>query len=310
MISKQIGKIDNLINKNYWTNYLGLSRSILSLSLLLTFLLNNKFVLFFTGFQNENYHKFDHIEFNLFSWFDNFETGIIVSIIILTIVTIGILPRYTCIPHWFVVYSFNITSTSIDGGDQVASIITLLLIPICIFDKRIWHWSINNSTYSFFAKVTATFSYYLISLQLFIIYFFASISKFKIEEWKNGTAIYYWMTQPLFGVTVFFKPIIDLILTSPILTTLLNWSVLVLELIIALVIFVSEPKKRRLIIYSAIVFHFLIAIILGIVSFSIIMSAALLILISNNNNSEFRNFYIVNSIINIYNLLFFSTKKN
>ncbi|MEO6176366.1 MAG: hypothetical protein ABIP27_14540 [Flavobacterium circumlabens] len=150
----------------------------------------------------------------------------------------------------------------------------------------------------------------MISLQVFTIYFFASVGKFKVEEWKNGTALYYWFTQPLFGGTSFFKPFIDLLLSSPVAATLLNWSVLVIELLIALSIFILDARKKKVIISLGILFHFFIGLFMGIVSFSFVMCSALLILISKNVNYEFRIFNFPVASFNFSSLLLLTAKKN
>ncbi len=311
MLKNHIKFIEKIINNNYWTNWLGLSRTLFAISLLLTLILNNNLTLFYTGIQNENYPEFNNLELNLFSWFNNLETGVIVSIFLLIPVILGVFPRYTCIPHWIVTYSFSITCSATDGGDQVASIITLLLIPICLFDDRKWHWSKKQTNKSFIAKTIATLTYYLLCIQIFIIYFFASVGKFKVDEWRNGTAIYYWLTQPLFGVTNFFKPFVEAVLFSPILTALLNWSVLFIELIIAFTIFSTNSNYRKIVLIISISFHFFILLFLGIVSFSIIMASCLILfLISKNNNYEYRNFNFNNIISNINSVFTFSTQKN
>ena len=311
MVQKQLKNIEKIINNNYWTNWLGLSRSILAVSLILTLILNNKFTLFYTGIQNETFTRFPQIEFNLFSWFTDFETGIIVSIIFLIPVIIGVFPRYTCFIHWFITYSFCITSTATDGGDQVASTITLLLIPICIFDNRKWHWSTKKYERGFLSKTISTFAYFLLTIQISVIYFFAAVGKFKIIEWTNGSAIYYWLTHPLFGAIDLFKPIIDIIMKYPILTAFLNWSVLILELTIAFSIFSLNNNYKKKLLKLALIFHFFILLFMGIVSFSITMSACLiLLLISKNNNYGFRTINFDITFNNFSNLLSFSTKKN
>ncbi|WP_367754142.1 sporulation-delaying protein SdpB family protein [Flavobacterium sp. WC2430] len=303
--------IEKLINHNYWTNWLGFSRSLLAFSLLITLSLNNKTTLFYTGLQNQSFSKFNQIGFNIYSWFSDFNVGIIISIISLIIVISGIYPKYTCLLHWFVSYSFISTSTCSDGGDIVSSIITLLLIPLCLFDDRKWHWQLTTKKRSFFAKTIATISYYLISIQIFVIYFFAAIGKFKITEWQNGTAIYYWLTHPLFGVNKFFLSAINLILLNPILTAFLNWSVLLVELLIAFCLFSTNLKYRKIILIIGLFFHLCIGILMGIFSFSITMSSILfLFLISKNNNYGLPNFNINSSISYFNNCLSFPTKKN
>jgi antimicrobial peptide system SdpB family protein len=308
---EHLKKIEVFIDNNYWTNWLGLSRTLLALSLFLTLIFNSDIMLFYTGIQNENFSKFDFIDLNMYSWFGNLQTTRIVSIILLIPIIIGIYPKYTCVLHWLITYSFNITSIATDGGDQVASIITLLLIPICIFDNRKWHWSIEKQNKSFIAKTISTFAHLLLTIQISIIYFFASIGKFKVEEWVNGSAIYYWLTQPLFGVTSFFRPLIDVILHNSFLTAFLNWSIIFLELAIGLCILTKNANYRSKLLIISVIFHFFILLLLGIASFSIIMISCLIILlISKNNNYGFRNNSFFSFINNIYNNLFITSKKN
>lgn len=299
---KHLNTIENFIDNNYWTNWLGLSRTLMALALSLTLILNSDITLFYSGIQNENFPKFDHLGINIYTWFGNLETSMIVSLILLIPVIIGIYPRYTCIIHWLVTYSFNVTSIATDGGDQVASIITLLLIPICLLDNRKWHWSTTKQDKGFIAKSIATFTYLILTIQISIIYFFASVGKFKVEEWANGSAIYYWLTQPLFGVTSFYRPIIDLILQNTFLTAFLNWSIIFLELTISLSIFTKSVYYKTKLFIVSIGFHFFILLLLGIASFSLIMTSCLIILlISKNNNYGFRNTFFSNFIRNINN---------
>ncbi|MCV2484385.1 hypothetical protein OD917_05590 [Flavobacterium sp. SH_e] len=310
MILKQLSAAESFVNKNWWSNWMGLSRTIMASSLILTLLSNSRYTLFFTGYQNETFHKFTHYEFNFFSFFSDFRTGIAFAVAGLLLAASGIYPRFTCVLHWFIAYSFSITSTCMDGGDQVSAILALLLMPICLLDKRKWHWSEDTAVHSFFAKATAAAAFYLMSFQIFVIYFFASVGKFKIEEWKNGTALYYWFTQPLFGVTDFFKPFIEVILSSPVLTTLLNWSVLVIELLIAFSIFTTDAERKKKIVFVGMLFHFFIALFMGIISFSFVMCSALLLLISNTANYEFRNANLPSAAFDFRSLLFLPAKKD
>ena len=58
---------------------------------------------------------------------------IIISKIICFIVLFGVISGYfvkiTSMLHWYITFSFFSISTIIDGGDQIASILTLLIIP-------------------------------------------------------------------------------------------------------------------------------------------------------------------------------------
>ncbi len=303
--------LNKFVNNNYWTNTLGLGRSLLALSTLLTLVSNNATLLFYSGIRNENIPQITDLKFfNIYTWFSTIESGIYFSIIILILVVIGIYPRITCFFHWLVTYSFIATTTLGDGGDQIASILTLLLIPICIFDKRTWHWSSFEFVNNFYSNSIAAISYELIRIQMFLIYFFAAVGKFPIEEWKNGTALYYWFKEPLFGVREFYMPIIDFLLESPFLTSLTTWSVLAFELLLAFSYFVRSFKVRIIMLCFGIVFHFMIVLFFGLISFYFVMSGGLIIfLISKNFNYEFGNTDIIAAMWNKFNLLLDSTKK-
>jgi len=304
-------RIEKIINHNYWTNWLGLSRSLLAFATLITLFFNDENVLFHSGLNNENFKKFDTISINMYSWFNNFEYGLFLSYFVLILVVVGFYPRFTCIFHWLVTYSFNSITSCGDGGDLIASNITFLLIPICLFDKRKTHWSKEVHIYNFYQKTIATSFYWLICIQVFIIYFWASVGKFKVDEWGNGTAIYYWLTDSLFGAREFFMPLLNIILKSPILTTFVTWSVLVFELMLAFSFIFKSIINKKVILLVGLLFHFIILIIFGLVSFFLVMSACLILyLISKNNNYEYRSFNFSNIIRNFTNIFSIATQKN
>jgi len=302
----------NYINENnYWTNFLGLSRTLLALSTFITLLFNNTTLLFFSGVSNENKPNIDNLSLNVYTWFPSIEYGYWLSIGILFFVIIGVFPRITCFFHWLVTYSYFNLTTIADGGDQIASIVTFLLIPICIFDKRKWHWHRKNYEHNFYENMIANIFHWLIVLQVFIIYFFAAVGKFDVEEWKNGTALYYWFTEPLFGPTNFYMPLIDFILKSSFLSTFLTWLVLLFELTLSFTIFTSNKKIKRKLLIAGILFHFGILIFFGLVSFFLTMTACLILFLnSKNTNYDYNNFNITNPFRYIVNLSSNSTKKN
>lgn len=283
--------INQLINKEYWTNFLGLGRGLLAIGTLLTLLLNSNNTLFYTGINNEITHLCEISNISIFCLLsDNLDLAKIISISILIIVILGIYPRFTCIPHWWITHSFVSSSTVIDGGDQISSIIALLLIPICLFDKRKWHWSTKFYNHNFYEKTIAFFFYLLISIQVSVIYFHAAVGKFEVSEWVQGTAVYYWFTHPLFGANSLIEPILEPILKSPFLLTCITWSVMILELFLAFCIF-FKLKIRIFALILGLIFHFFIIIIHGLVSFYFAMASSLILyLIAQNINYDFRKF--------------------
>jgi len=64
--------------------------------------------------------------------------GRTIAIVVLLLVLAGYLPRWSCILHWYVAFSIAEDVTTIDGGDQVAEIFTMLLGVIFLGDDRVW----------------------------------------------------------------------------------------------------------------------------------------------------------------------------
>lgn len=201
----------------------------------------------------------------------------ILSVIILLLVIIGIYPRYTSILHWWVSYSLFHSATIMDGGDQITAILTILIIPIYLFDNRKWHWHPpENLEKNTLANNFSRFAFLAIRLQMCLLYLQASIAKLSIEEWRNGTVLYYWMTRHDFGRPEYLSYIIDPLLKNSLILPLLTWSVLILEFLLFMSIRFKQSTRNKLLILG-ILFHFMIFLIHGLFSFFMAMTAGLLL---------------------------------
>jgi antimicrobial peptide system SdpB family protein len=296
LLSKYEGRCQKISYKySPYTNVIGLSRSILALGTLLTLLLNP--IYFLINKTNEgkyynpflNLDKFGYNKFNFFLIFgvENAEVMKFIAVIILIIVISGYFIKISSILHWWICLSFMFCSSLIDGGDQIASILTLLLLPITLTDKRQNHWKkdVNNTTNKI--NLLAIVAVCLIRIQVAIIYFDAAVGKMSVNEWKNGTALYYWLNNSVFGYTAFWKPILDPILSNQILLPFLTYGVLIFELMLFLAMFATLKYRRRILPFG-ILFHFLIILFHGIFSFFFSISAALIIYLY----PTYRNFKI------------------
>lgn len=293
-MKKNIDFIENYINNDYWTNWLGISRTLLAFSTLLTIIFNDFNSLYYTGLLNENSLINGKLNLSIYTWVSNIEYAHWITIVVLIITIIGLYPRLFCLFHWLVTYSFFHSSTISDGGDHIASIITFLLIPICLLDKRNSHWSTKNYSHNFYEKCVATISYELIKFQIFIIYFFASIGKLSHKVWQEGTALYYWLTEPLFGPSDWLFKILEPLIKNPIILTLTTWFVLILELFIAFSYFSKNNKIKIYTLYIGVFFHFLIAICFGLISFFLVMTACLIVYLNlKNENFKFKNMPLI-----------------
>ncbi|MFP4091605.1 MAG: sporulation-delaying protein SdpB family protein [Cyclobacteriaceae bacterium] len=273
--------LQRLLQQNLWTNTIGLSRSLLAFGTLSTLLANEAHLLFPSIEDMSNFIM--NSEFSLFYLLkEHLHLAKWVSVIILLMVISGWKPMLTCIPHWWVAFSFFTSSPIVDGGDQITSILTLLLIPVCITDKRRWHWENNGpkiESLDFCQQCKHLFivSFLIvIKVQIAIIYFHAATAKLSVEEWTNGTALYYWFTHDIFGMGSFLKPLLIPILLNPFIVTLMTWSVIVFELLMFAACLMNR-RNQKIMLILGISFHFSIFVIHGLFSFFFAMTAAILL---------------------------------
>ncbi|HZM78803.1 MAG TPA: sporulation-delaying protein SdpB family protein [Candidatus Limnocylindrales bacterium] len=209
----------------------------------------------------------------------NLALGRWISVAVLLIVASGWRPRLTAIPHWYVSWSLIANATVQDGGDQITSVLTLLLIPLCLTDSRRWHWSPSTSDPEAEPDTRRTvgrIALLLIQIQVAAIYLHASIAKMGVPEWADGTAMYYWSRHPTFGAPSWLRPLMDLIVGSPYGVTAITWGSVALEFALAIAILLG-PQAKRVLLLAGLLFHTGIAVHMGLVSFLAATSAGLLL---------------------------------
>lgn len=306
--------ISSLASKNIYTYQLGIARSTLALSTFLTMIFNDPLMLFKNG-SILNAERFDGNVFifqkiNFFSLLgvQHLILAKYAAIILLGIVISGYRPRITCIIHFWICISFNYATILIEGGDQIASNLSLMLIPICLLDGRKWHWNVpRNLKKTTIAEINLVSNYFLtvIKLQMCLIYFHAAIGKIPNQEWANGTAIYYWFNDPTFGMNDWMHTFLDPVLFSSFGVAALTWGTLLLELLLFMAIMMNNRAKWILFIMG-ITFHFGIIIIHGLVSFFFTMAAGLMLYLFIDNKygkiSYFEKFKLKDQRINQHKL--------
>jgi antimicrobial peptide system SdpB family protein len=200
----------------------------------------------------------------------------LVAAAVLLVVASGWRPRLTGIPHWWISYSFAVSATIPDGGDQVTQILALLLVPVTLTDPRAWHWQRAPRAARPLSAIIAWSALFVARLQVAGIYLDSSLSKLGTPEWVDGTAFYYWSTDPAFGTPLWMRGLLEPVIASPLGVALLTWGPVALELAIALGL-VLDARSRRRLLPGGIAFHAGIAVMIGLVSFAVAMCAALIL---------------------------------
>lgn len=267
-----------------WTNVYGLARSALAFGTLLTLLFNDTTLLFRPagGELTGNFGREGMFGWSLFFLVppESLELARWVSVLVLLIVISGWRPRITGILHWWITFSLPASAVLVDGGDHIAAVLTLLLIPVTLTDGRKWHWSPpeegRRGVASLIAGQIAFSAFLVIRLQVALVYFHAGVGKMRVEEWSDGTALYYWFTHSAFGASPWLEPFLLPLLASPIIVTSLTWGVIIFELALFLGL-AMEKRWWPYLLVLGIFFHLGIIVVHGLVSFFFSMAGALIL---------------------------------
>ncbi|MGC6479430.1 MAG: sporulation-delaying protein SdpB family protein [Flavobacteriaceae bacterium] len=279
-------------NHNPWTNVYGLARTIFAFGFFLT--------LVFTGYENlfpmvdgqiirQPFQDFEKASI-FFVFSKNIEIAYYLTLSILITVISGYLPQIFGILHWWVAWSYTVSGIIIEGGDQISSIITFLLIPICLSDNRLNHWFKPKKSGKKKLKFLVWSFYAVIIIQISIIYLHAAVAKLSVTEWIDGTAIYYWFTHNIFGVSDSFTGIAHIVLSNSTVVVFISWGTILLELTLFSWVFMTRNTWNwKVLLFFGVSFHLGIALIHGLVSFMFTMIAALtLYLIPKHKHYNFK----------------------
>jgi antimicrobial peptide system SdpB family protein len=182
--------------------------------------------------------------------------------------------------HWWISFSFMTTVRIVDGGDQVTAILALLLIPVTLTDLRRWHWDRpeepSDTLTTAVRQLLALSSLGVARIQVSIVYFESAVAKLRVPEWTDGTAIYYWFTDPRFGAAPWLRPIIMPLIRNSSTVVALTWGPILLEVLLFTGLVIDKRYRKHLLV-AGIAFHAGIALVHGLGSFAIAMWAALIL---------------------------------
>jgi antimicrobial peptide system SdpB family protein len=200
----------------------------------------------------------------------------------LLLVASGYRPRLTALLHWWIAFSLHNNAVILDGGEQVTLVLTTLMLPLALTDRRRWHWSKTESvdppltTGDELRRIVGLFGMWTLRIQVAAIYFHAGVAKFGVEEWVDGTAVYYFFRNPAFGASPFVLRWLDPILYNPVGVCSITWGTLAIEYLLSAALFMPKRHWRKIFI-AGILLHSGIMVVHGLVSFALAMFAALVV---------------------------------
>jgi antimicrobial peptide system SdpB family protein len=267
-------------NAKPWTNVYGLARTLLALGTAATLVFNRPTTLFRPVWGSSQYPVcYGLSKIGLFCLASqHLELVRWVAIALLALVASGWQPRITGLLHWWISFSLASSAVLLDGGDHVTTVLTLLLLPVALTDRRKWHWQSGSESDSEpgIKELAALFALLAIRVQVAGIYLHAAVGKLRVQEWADGTALYYWFNNPDYGATPAIWNLLAPLLRHGPVITLMTWGSILLEL--SLFTALVMPKKVRIYFLPlGLGFHLTIAVIHGLVSFFFAMAAALIL---------------------------------
>lgn len=276
-LGKRVCHIEGRCRLNPINNSFGFSRSLLALGTLLTISVNAPKSIFLSeSFSASREHLVQKLNLFFIIGYSNIYYAQFISIIVLLTVIIGIYPRITSILHWWVSFSFFNAAIIVDGGDQITQVLTLFFIPLCLLDGRKNHWGHPRDSSKIYTKYLSYLFLLLVKVQICILYFNSAVAKFNVEEWVDGTAMYYWLTNNTFGAPSYLINLLLPLVENAFIVWFLTWGTIVFELLLSFSLF-FKPSHKILMLKLGLLFHFFIFILLGLGSFFFAMAGCLVV---------------------------------
>lgn len=181
----------------------------------------------------------------------------------------------TGVLHAYFAFSFSRQGQGGDGGDVIASNLAFILLPLCFAHQDYCSWAPSQvPLHSANRDLIAAASLLLAKAQMALVYFDAALSKTMVQEWRDGTAMFYVLSHPTFGGIDPLVGVGRLIASDAI--VLVSWAVVAFEFALAF-LWLSTRRKRAVLTAFAMAFHVAIALLHGLPSFALAMMGGLVL---------------------------------
>ncbi|MCE6995294.1 hypothetical protein LZG04_10795 [Saccharothrix sp. S26] len=208
------------------------------------------------------------------------ESGLLVSrvlaVAVLVLVLVGFSPKWTCVPHWYVSFSLAAAMDMANGGDTIAQVATMLLVPICLGDDRVSQWRPVLRPLAPSWRGSAFAAHLGLRGQLCLIYLGAVTAKLMDPLWRHGAAMNIVAHHPQYGFPASVRELLSPALNSYWFVAVLSWSVIGAQVAIALLI-LGRRKHRLIALVLGCGLHLGIMFLMSLMSFGMVMIALLII---------------------------------
>lgn len=209
------------------------------------------------------------LHLSIFDLSDYSRWGMWLAIVLLIGVLVGWHPRWSGLVYWWLAFSVFASGVVIEGGEQICTVVALLLVPLALADqRRSWHQPLAfDAQSSRLRDRLGLLSMFLIQTQTTIIYANSALAKLGQTTWLEGTAVYYFMQDSVFAPPGWLRPAKDAFFRWSWGSPLVTWTALPLEILLAVAPWMTSRRVRRTALVAAVCFHGVILIMFGLVSF-------------------------------------------
>ncbi|RKN67118.1 hypothetical protein D7252_05660 [Microbacterium sp. CGR2] len=160
-----------------------------------------------------------------------------------------------------------------EGGEAILIVATFWIAIVSVADGRWFAWRRRAHTPSPVLNAIAWAALWGLRIQMPYVYINSALAKLPVEQWSDGTALYYVVRMEFFGAVGPLGELARFLTGVPAISATLTWGTIALEAAIAILL-LGSTKMQRYALWACIALHLAIAVLLGLVSFALAMVGA------------------------------------
>lgn len=166
---------------------------------------------------------------------------------------------FTDLLLWFLVLNIhNRIYSTMSGGE-------ILMDQLLFFNAFIWYSPVSSRALSAYQIILHNFGSLAVITQVCFVYFFSALAKIQNDSWMNGTAVLETLQIAHYSTPFLSRTVVSF----PWLFIVLNYLVLLYQLLFPLLVWVNKIKKPFITI--GILMHLFIIFGMGLVTFGAVM---------------------------------------
>lgn len=197
-----------------------------------------------------------------------------IFVVLLLAIGAGLAPRYLAWVHWFIALSIGMVIDLPEGGEAILMSATFWIAIVSVADGRWFAWRKPSRPPSPMLNAIAWAALWGLRAQMSYVYINSALAKLPVEQWSDGTAMYYVVRMEFFGAVGPLGDVIRFLTSIPVITAALTWGTIAWELTLSVLV-LGSTKMQRYALLASVALHLAIAVLLGLASFALAMIGAM-----------------------------------